>query len=128
MNKVSSKKKIKSNNKKLTLTINTNKNNEKITTLFSSYPKPLVKRYKFIKDIKTGATSWIDSGGKTLGFDKLSTKRIVDGVEITEVDHTKKSVFGTGIEFIDNAQNDVFEKSSFEDGPRPLNTESIKFW
>ena len=43
-----------SNNKKLTLTINTNKNNEKITTLFSSYPKPLVKRYKFIKGFEEG--------------------------------------------------------------------------
>ena len=43
-----------SNNKKLTLTINSNKNNEKITTLFSSYPKPLVKRYKFIKGFEEG--------------------------------------------------------------------------
>ena len=43
-----------SNNKKLTLTINTNKNNEKITTLFSSHPKPLVKRYKFIKGFEEG--------------------------------------------------------------------------
>ena len=43
-----------SNNKKLTLTINTNENNEKITTLFSSYPKPLVKRYKFIKGFEEG--------------------------------------------------------------------------
>ena len=42
------------NDKKLTLTINTNKNNEKITTLFSSYPKPLVKRYKFIKGFEEG--------------------------------------------------------------------------
>ena len=42
------------NNKKLTLTINSNKNNEKITTLFSSYPKPLVKRYKFIKGFEEG--------------------------------------------------------------------------
>ncbi len=43
-----------SNNKKLTLTINTNKDNERITTLFSSYPKPLVKRYKFIKGFEEG--------------------------------------------------------------------------
>ena len=33
-----------SNNKKLALTINTTENNEKVTTLFSGYPKPLVKR------------------------------------------------------------------------------------
>ena len=36
------------NNEKLSFTINTN-NDEKITTLFSSKAKPLVKRYKFIK-------------------------------------------------------------------------------
>ena len=43
-----------SNNKKLTLTINTNENDEKVTTLFSGYPKPLVKRYKFIKGFEEG--------------------------------------------------------------------------
>ena len=43
-----------SNNKKLTLTINTTENNEKVTTLFSDYPKPLVKRYKFIKGFEDG--------------------------------------------------------------------------
>ena len=43
-----------SNNKKLALTINTNENNEKVTTLFSDHPKPLVKRYKFIKGFEDG--------------------------------------------------------------------------
>ena len=43
-----------SNNQKLTLTINTNKNKERIISLFSSYPKPLVKRYKFIKGFEDG--------------------------------------------------------------------------
>ena len=43
-----------SDNKKLTLTIKNNKNNEKITTLFSSYPKPLINRYKFIKGFEEG--------------------------------------------------------------------------
>ena len=43
-----------SNNKKLTLTINTTKNNEKVTTLFSGHPKPLIKRYKFIKGFEEG--------------------------------------------------------------------------
>jgi hypothetical protein len=36
------------NNKDFKFTINT-KDDEKITTLFSSKAKPLVKRYKFIK-------------------------------------------------------------------------------
>ena len=43
-----------SNNKELSLTINTNKDNEKITTLFSSYPMPLVRKYKFIKGFEEG--------------------------------------------------------------------------
>ena len=43
-----------SQNKKLTFTIKTNQNNEKITTLFSEHAKPLVKRYKFIKGFEGG--------------------------------------------------------------------------
>ena len=43
-----------SDNKKLTFTINTNQNNEKITTIFSEYAKPLVKKYKFIKGFEEG--------------------------------------------------------------------------
>ena len=42
------------NNKKLLFTINTNENNEKITTLFLGYPKPLINRYKFIKGFEDG--------------------------------------------------------------------------
>ena len=43
-----------SNGKKITLTVKLNEKNEKITTLFSGYPKPLVKRYKFIKGFDEG--------------------------------------------------------------------------
>ena len=42
------------NNKKLKLSIKTNKKNEKITTFFTGYPKPLVRRYKFIKGFDEG--------------------------------------------------------------------------
>ena len=42
------------NDRKITLRINTNKDNEKITTLFSNYPKPLVNQYKFIKGFEEG--------------------------------------------------------------------------
>ena len=42
-------------NKKITLTIKTNKKKkEKVTTLFSGYAKPLVKKYKFIKGFEEG--------------------------------------------------------------------------
>ncbi len=40
--------------KKLSFTINTNQNDEKITTLYSEYAKPLVKKYKFIKGFEEG--------------------------------------------------------------------------
>ena len=42
------------NNKKIGLSIETNKRNEKITTLITGYPKPLVKRYKFVKSFEEG--------------------------------------------------------------------------
>ena len=43
-----------SDNKILTFTIKTDQNNQKITTLFSDYAKPLVKKYKFIKGFEEG--------------------------------------------------------------------------
>ena len=43
-----------SNNKKMNLSIETNKQKETITKFFSSYPKPLIKRYDFIKGFEEG--------------------------------------------------------------------------
>ena len=43
-----------SDNKKLTITVKTDQNNQKITTLFSEHAKPLVKKYKFIKGFEEG--------------------------------------------------------------------------
>ena len=48
------------NNENLTFTINTD-NGEKITTLFSSRAKPLVKRYKFIKGYEEGYLDFYSS-------------------------------------------------------------------
>ena len=44
-----------SNNEELKVSIKTNKNKEKITTVFTNYAKPLVKKYKFIKGFDGGA-------------------------------------------------------------------------
>ena len=41
-------------NKRLTFSIKTDENNQKITTLFSDLAKPLVKKYKFIKGFEEG--------------------------------------------------------------------------
>ena len=43
-----------SNNKKMNFSIETNKQKETITKFFSSYPKPLIKRYDFIKGFEEG--------------------------------------------------------------------------
>jgi len=61
-------------NEKLTFTINTN-NNEKITTLFSSRAKPLVKRYKFIKGYEEG---YLDFYSSKIGNVSNSRLKIYD--------------------------------------------------
>ena len=43
-----------SNNKRMNLSIKTNNQKETITKFFSSYPKPLIKRYNFIKGFEEG--------------------------------------------------------------------------
>jgi len=43
-----------SNNKKMNLSIETNNQKETITKLVSNYPKPLIKRYDFIKGFEEG--------------------------------------------------------------------------
>jgi len=43
-----------SNNKKMNLSIETNKQKETITKFFSNYPKPFIKRYAFIKGFEEG--------------------------------------------------------------------------
>ena len=70
-----------SNGKKINLSIKTNNNLETITRLFSSYPKPLIRRYNFIKGFEEGY------------LDLNSTKRdgvsksllIIDNFKVKEV-------------------------------------------
>ena len=66
------------NNKKLTLSINTNKDDEKITTLFSDYPKPLVKRYKFVKGFEEGILDFysIKKDGKSKSLLKIDNFKL----------------------------------------------------
>ena len=69
------------NNRKLTLTININKKNEKITTLFSDYPKPLVKQYKFIKGFEEGV---LDFYSLTKN-DTSNSVLVIDNFKLQEV-------------------------------------------
>ena len=58
--------------KRLTFTIN-HKGNEKITTLYSDYARPLVKNYKFIKGFEEGSLDFysVKNGNKTDGRLKI---------------------------------------------------------
>ncbi len=49
------------NQKKINLSIKTNTNSETITKLFSGYPKPLIKRYDFIKGFEEGYLNFYSS-------------------------------------------------------------------
>jgi hypothetical protein len=69
------------NNKKISLTINVNDNNEKITTLFSGYPKPLLKEYKFIKGFEEGILDFY-----SIKKDKVSNSILtIDNFKVQEV-------------------------------------------
>ncbi|MDC0856184.1 AsmA-like C-terminal domain-containing protein, partial [Candidatus Pelagibacter sp.] len=69
------------NKKKITLSINKNENNEKITTLFSGYPKPLVNRYKFIKGFEEGVLDF-----QSIRKDKVSNSILkIDNFKVKEV-------------------------------------------
>ena len=57
-------------NENLTFTVNT-RNDEKVTTLFSSRAKPLVKRYKFIKGYEEGYLDFYSSKKNNISNSKL---------------------------------------------------------
>ena len=59
------------NGENFTFTIKTNGENEKITTLYSSRAKPLVKRYKFIKGYEEGYLDFY-----SIKKDKISNSRL----------------------------------------------------
>jgi hypothetical protein len=69
------------NQKKLDLTINTNKNKEKITKLYSDYPKPLIKRYKFIKGFEEGVLDFYSIKKD----DTTNSSLIIDNFKVQEV-------------------------------------------
>ena len=71
------------NNENLTFTIST-KEGEKITTLFSSRAKPLVKRYKFIKGFEDSDEGYLDFySSKKNGIS--NSKLIIDNFKVKEI-------------------------------------------
>ena len=69
------------NQKKISLSIKNNDKSETITKLFSAYPKPLVKRYDFIKGFEDGYLDFYSSkkGGVS------NSVLIIDNFKIKEV-------------------------------------------
>src|SRR6056300_815290 len=71
------------NNKNITFSINT-KDDEKITTFFSSKAKPLVKRYKFIKGFEDSDEGYLDFySSKNNGIS--NSKLIIDNFKVKEI-------------------------------------------
>ena len=69
------------NNKKISFSIKTNEKQEKITKLSTDYPKPLVKRYDFIKGFEEGFLVF-QSTKKNTTSDSLLT---IDNFKVKEV-------------------------------------------
>ena len=69
------------NEKKINLSIETNNNSEIITKLFTAYPKPLMKRYDFIKGFEEGYLNFYSS--KKDGISK--SVLIIDNFKVKEV-------------------------------------------
>ena len=69
------------NSKKINLSIKTNSNSETITRLFSAYPKPLIKRYDFIKGFEEGHLDFYS----TKKGDVSNSILIIDNFKVKEV-------------------------------------------
>ena len=69
------------NEKKINLSIETNDNSESITRLFSGYPKPLIKRYTFIKGFAEGSLEFYSSKKKDVSNSVL----VIDNFKVKEV-------------------------------------------
>ncbi|MDA7445987.1 hypothetical protein N8805_00715 [Candidatus Pelagibacter ubique] len=70
-----------SNNKKMNLSIETNNQNETVTKFSSNYPKPLIKRYDFIKGFEEGYLNF-----NSIKKDGVSNSvLIIDNFKVKEV-------------------------------------------
>jgi hypothetical protein len=69
------------NNKKINLSITTNDKQEKITKLFTGFPKPLIKRYNFIKGFDEGYLNYYSVKKNEISNSLL----IIDNFKVKEV-------------------------------------------
>ncbi len=106
------------NNKKINLSIETNNKNETTTKLFSSYPKPLVEKYNFIKGFEDGNLNFYSLKQK----DASQSVLIINNFKVKEVPALAKLLSlaslqgisdlltGEGIRFTDFEMNFSNEK------------------
>ena len=75
------------NNEEFKVSIRTNQNKEKITTVFTNYAKPLVKKYKFIKGFDGGALDFysVSKDKKTNSNLKLYDFKLKDVPALTKL-------------------------------------------
>ena len=101
------------NKEKINLSIETKNNSETITRLFSSYPKPLVKRYNFIKGFEEGYLDFYSSkkGGisnSVLVIDNFKVKEVpifAKLLSLASLQGMADLLTGEGIRFTDFEMN-----------------------
>ena len=101
------------NKEKINLSIETKNNSETITRLFSSYPKPLVKRYSFIKGFEEGYLDFYSSkkGGisnSVLVIDNFKVKEVpifAKLLSLASLQGMADLLTGEGIRFTDFEMN-----------------------
>ena len=101
------------NGKKMNLAIKTNGNSETVTTLFSGYPKPLIKRYSFIKGFEEGYLDFYSSkkGGVSnslLTIDNFKVKEVpvfAKLLSLASLQGVADLLTGEGIRFTDFEMN-----------------------
>ena len=101
------------NKKKINLSIKTDKNSETITKLFSAYPKPLVKRYDFIKGFDEGYLEFYSSkksgiSNSVLTIDNFKVKEVpvlAKLLSLASLQGMADLLTGEGIRFTDFEMN-----------------------
>ncbi len=75
------------NNDEFKVSVKTNQNKEKITTVFTNYAKPLVKKYKFIKGFEGGALDFhsVTKNKKTNSNLKLYDFKLIEVPALTKL-------------------------------------------